>query len=71
MVRANSPHDDALRFANIFESQVGDIHSHAQFADTSDLERDLSTVLFFFEAYMRPAIWTEYSFKNAKRSNRF
>ncbi|UEM04344.1 hypothetical protein JL101_002555 [Skermanella rosea] len=36
-----------------------------------DLERDLSTVLFFFEAYMRPGILTGYRFWNPGRSHRF
>ena len=36
-----------------------------------DLERDLSAMLFFFEAYMRPGVWVPYKFRNPGRSHRF
>jgi hypothetical protein len=37
----------------------------------SDLERDLSAMLFFFEAYMRPGVWVRYKFRNPRPSHRF
>lgn len=37
----------------------------------SDLERDLSAILFFFEAYIRRGIWTTFKFRNPKRWARF
>jgi hypothetical protein len=37
----------------------------------SDLERDLSCMLFFFEAYMRRGIGTNFKFRNPKRLSRF
>ena len=36
-----------------------------------DLERDLSTILFFFEAYIRSGFLVEYKFRNPRRSHRF
>ncbi len=36
-----------------------------------DIERDLSAMLFFFEAYMRPGVWVPYKFRNPRRSHRF
>jgi hypothetical protein len=36
-----------------------------------DIERDLSTMLFFFEAYMRRGVWAPYKFRNPGRSRRF
>jgi len=35
------------------------------------IERDLSAMLFFFEAYMRRGIWVPYKFRNPGRSRRF
>jgi hypothetical protein len=36
----------------------------------SDMERDLSAMLFFFEAYMRRGIWAPYKFRNPRSSHR-
>lgn len=36
----------------------------------ADLEHDLSTILFFFEAYLRPGILTGYRFRNPGRFHR-
>ena len=36
-----------------------------------DIERDLSAMLFFFEAYMRRGIVAPYKFRNPRRSRRF
>jgi hypothetical protein len=36
-----------------------------------DIERDLSAMLFFFEAYMRPGFWVPYKFHNPRPSHRF
>ncbi|MGF7208071.1 hypothetical protein GGE65_002649 [Skermanella aerolata] len=45
------------------EPFVGDLHP--------DIERDLSAMLFFFEAYMRRGIWVPYKFRNPGLSHRF
>ena len=49
--------------ANWPEPFVGDLHP--------DIERDLSAMLFFFEAYMRRGAWVPYKFRNPGRSHRF
>jgi hypothetical protein len=36
-----------------------------------DLERDLSAMLFFFEAYMRPGVLVPYKFRNPRCLHRF
>jgi hypothetical protein len=36
-----------------------------------DIERDLSAMLFFFEAYIRPGVWVPYKFRSPRRSHRF
>jgi hypothetical protein len=37
----------------------------------ADLERDISTMLFFFEAYMRPGFMQPYKFRNPRLRYRF
>jgi hypothetical protein len=49
--------------ANWPEPFVGDLHP--------DIERDLSAMLFFFEAYMRRGVWVPYKFRNPGRPHRF
>jgi hypothetical protein len=58
------------RFIMIFHGRANWPEPFAGSVDP-DLERDLSTMLFFFEAYMRPGVWAPYKFRNPRPSHRF